>query len=362
MNAWKKTLIVPDATILKAMRTVETSKHKVGLVVDEDMRLLGTLTDGDMRRAILKGLTLETEVERIMNRNFTSAGVNDDPASIFLLMKEKRLRHIPLLNKSGCVVGMKILSDFVKTKECDNWVVIMAGGLGTRLRPLTATHPKALLPIGEKPILEIILKNFIESGFWNFFISVNYKSNMIEEYFGDGSRWGVVIKYLREKRRMGTAGALSLIDEKPAVPVIVMNGDLITKIDFKQLLDYHVENRCSATMCVREYDFQVPYGVVKVDDYRLSRLEEKPVKKFFINAGIYVLEPECLDLIPKKKYFDMTNLFEKIMAQDERPAVYPIREYWVDIGQKEDYDRANGGYGKMKQDGWEDLNIYFGEE
>jgi NDP-sugar pyrophosphorylase family protein len=228
----------------------------------------------------------------------------------------------------------------------DNWVVLMAGGLGSRLRPLTDECPKPMLRVGNKPLLETIIETFIEQGFRRFFISVNYMADTIKEYFGDGSRWGAEIQYLEETSRLGTAGALSLLPEKPQAPLLVMNGDLLTKINFRQLLDFHREHHAQGTMCVREYEFQVPYGVVKMDHHRITGFEEKPIQRYFVNAGIYVLEPQALQHIPHGVFFDMPSLFQTLMADRQEAVVFPIREYWLDIGHMADYDRANGEFAR----------------
>ena len=227
----------------------------------------------------------------------------------------------------------------------------MAGGLGTRLRPLTEDCPKPLLKIGGTPVLETILEGFINKGFDTFYISVNYKAEMIESYFGDGSRWGVNIEYLRETQRLGTAGSIRLLPEKPDLPFLVMNGDLLTKVDFAQLLEFHLNNQklssAMATMCVREYNMQIPYGVVRQEGNRLTRLDEKPIQRFFVNGGIYVFEPDMIDLIPEDEYFDMTHLFDKMMKNNHKTVVFQIREYWMDIGHKGDFETADGEYGEI---------------
>jgi len=218
---------------------------------------------------------------------------------------------------------------------------LMAGGLGSRLGELTKDTPKPLLKVGTKPILEVILENFISHGFHRFYISVNYKAEMIRDYFGDGSRWGVEIRYLHEHKRLGTAGALSLLPDNPTLPVLVMNGDLLTKVNFRQLIDFHNETNSKATMCVREFELQVPYGVVQIANHRLRAIEEKPVQRFFVNGGIYVLSPDMLQFIPEDSFYDMPTLFDEIIARGEETSVFPIREYWIDIGRADDFERAN---------------------
>ena len=345
MEEWRKILISPSTPIMNAIRIIDDGSMQIALVVAENNRLLGTVTDGDIRRGILKEISLDSPVQEIMNTNPTVVRIQDDRENILLTMKLKRLHHIPVVDEYGCVIGVETLDQLIQTSsKQENWVVLMAGGLGSRLRPLTNDCPKPLLKVGGKPILENILGNFMEYGFRRFYISVNYKAAMIEDYFGDGSRWGIEIKYIHEDKRMGTAGALGLLPEKPTQAVLVMNGDLLTKVNFEQLLDFHLENQSQATMCVREYDFQIPFGVVKVEKHRLIGIVEKPVQRFFVNAGIYVLEPEAINIIPKNIYYDMPNLFEKIIENNAETAVFPIREYWLDIGRMDDFERANCDY------------------
>lgn len=344
MTHWKEIMISPSTAILKAIEIIDAGAMKIALVVDENNCLLGTVTDGDIRRGILRGVALDEEVQNVMNPNPITARSTETKETVLAIMKLKRLHHIPIIDGQGCVVGIEILDNLLKSNFRENWVMLMAGGLGTRLRPLTDDAPKPLLKVGSKPILETIMDNFIEYGFRKFYLSVNYKAEMIEEYFGDGSRWGVEIRYIHEDKRMGTAGALGLLSEKPTQPLVVMNGDLLTKVNFQQLLDFHIEHRAQATMCVREYDFQVPYGVVKVDKLKLIGIDEKPIHKFFVNAGIYVLDPAALDLIPKNEFFDMPSLYQKLMDLNCETVVFPIREYWMDIGRKDDFERANGEF------------------
>lgn len=344
MNRWHMARIAPDRSIRDAIRTIDEGAIRIALVVDVGNRLLGTVTDGDIRRGILRGVALEEAVTRVMNPQPTTARADESRDVILERMKQTRLHQIPVVDGQGCLVTVEILDELLQTRQRDNWVMLMAGGLGSRLRPLTDECPKPLLKVGSKPLLEIILENFLEYGFCKFYISVNYKAEMVKEHFGDGSRWGIEIRYVHEDQRLGTAGALSLLPERPALPLIVMNGDLLTKVNFQHLLDFHAEHRARGTMCVREYDFQVPYGVVRIDHHRVLGIDEKPVQRFFVNAGIYVLEPDVLDLIPSATYFDMPELFTRLIGQNHETAVFPIREYWLDIGHMEDFARANGDF------------------
>jgi dTDP-glucose pyrophosphorylase len=328
----------------ETIKVIDSGALKIALIVDDSKRLLGTVTDGDIRRGILKGCSLEDDVQQVMNTNPTVAYQSDGQEKILALMRHKQINQIPVVDGDGSVVGLEVLEVILERPQRDNWVVFMAGGMGSRLKPLTDEIPKPLLKIGSKPILETILENFLEYGFKRFYISLNYKGELIEEHFGDGSRWGIEIRYLREKEKLGTAGALALLPEKPVMPVLVMNADVLTKVNFQQLLDFHQEHKAQATMCVREYDFQVPYGVVKIDKHRIYSIEEKPIQRFFVNAGIYVLEPETLQLISENTNFDMPTLFQKLIANKKETAVFPVREYWLDVGRMDDFERAKGEY------------------
>jgi dTDP-glucose pyrophosphorylase len=341
---WKEILISPQLTIREVLKIIDSSSMQIALVVDANNRLLGTITDGDIRRGILKGISLDADVKQIMNPHPTVARSYERRDIVLAVMKLKRLNHIPVVDDEGCVINVETLQNLIRLDEKDNWVVLMAGGLGNRLRPLTDDCPKPLLKVGGKPVLETIMENFMEYGFQKFYLSVNYKAEMIKAYFGDGSRWGAEIRYIHEEKKMGTAGALSLIPEKQTQPLLVMNGDLLTKVNFQQMLDFHSEHQAQATMCVREYNFQVPYGVVKMDKHRLTGIDEKPIERFFVNAGIYILEPKALEFIPPNEFFDMPNLFKKIIENNGETTVFPIREYWLDIGQVNDFERANGEF------------------
>ena len=333
-----------NADIVEAIRILDSSALQIVLVVNEDGKLVGTVTDGDVRRALLRGISLEEPVEKIMNKQPITVDISAEREQVLFLLRHHSLKHVPVLD-CGKVAGLHLLADFLAGPHNDNWVVLMAGGLGSRLGDITKNCPKPLLDVGGKPLLETIIENFRENGFSNFFLSVNYKAEMISSYFGDGSQWDICIQYLQENKKMGTAGALSLLPERPDKPFIVMNGDLLTKVNFQQLLDFHREHKAKATMCVREYRQQVPYGVVSVEEDQLVDIVEKPVEKYFVNGGIYVLEPEVLNFVPKDEYIDMPVVFEKLLQKGMKIAVFPIREYWLDIGQRGDLERAIGEYG-----------------
>ena len=333
-----------DKTIEDAIKIIDANTLKIALVVDKNKKLVGTVTDGDIRRGILKGIALHEPVVSVMNGNPIVVSPQHDYKEILSVMRLKHIQQIPVVDNNNHVLGIEVMGDLIQPEYRENWVVLMAGGLGTRLSPLTDKCPKPLLKIGEKPLLETILINFAEYGFRNFYISVNYRAEMIEQYFGNGARWGVRIEYLRETHRMGTAGSLSLLPTKPNDPMLVMNGDLLTKVNFAQLLDFHIEHKAKGTMCVREYDFQIPYGVIQTEKHRLLAIKEKPRHRVFVNAGIYVIDPDSLENIPQNQYLDMPSLFERLIETKQETAVFPIREYWIDIGRMGDYEKANAEY------------------
>ncbi|MEI6286857.1 MAG: nucleotidyltransferase family protein [Bacillota bacterium] len=340
MKNWRKVLISPSSTIFDAISAIDNNAMRIALVVDNEEKLLGTVTDGDIRRGILKGIPLTHTVDKIMNSTPFVVDVEANVEVIVEVMKSKQIFHVPIVDAQGKVLGLEVLDELLRQEEHDNWVVLMAGGLGARLRPLTDSCPKPLLTVGDKPLLETIIDNFKKNGFRRFYLAVNYKSEQIENYFGDGTHFGVEIVYLREDTRRGTAGALGLLPNKPDKPIIVMNGDLLTKVDFNNLLKFHLDQKAVGTMCVREYSFQIPYGIVKLNGQQIVAIDEKPIQEFFVNAGIYVLSPEVLEMI-NRSYLDMTSLFETIINNQLTTAVFPVREYWLDIGHLDDYNKAN---------------------
>ena len=347
MDTWKKILVSPAASIREATRAIDSGAIQLALVVDDELRLLGTVSDGDIRRAIVKGVDLDSAVTRIMNDRPLVSSPSDRRDDVLSKMQQRRLHRIPVLDSAGKVVGLETFDELVKPPLRDNHVLLMAGGLGTRLQPLTHDTPKPMLMIGDRPILETILLDLVSCGFRRFYFSVNYKADVVKKHFGDGAKWGVDIRYLHEDEMLGTAGALTLLPERPGLPLIVMNGDLLTKINFGLLLDFHNTHGAKATMCIREFDLQVPYGVVTIDGHQLLAIEEKPIQSFFVNAGIYVLDPDVLDHIGSGARIDMPALFEKLVQQRVASAVFPIREYWLDIGQIDDLKRASVDFEKV---------------
>ncbi len=348
MKEWKKILLKPDSTIKEALEVIENGSVKIGLVVDLDDKLIGTLTDGDIRRGLLKKLSLEDSIESITSNHPTVCFLNDTREEILQIAIEKKLLQVPIVDNKGVLVGLEIVDELLKPKKRENQVILMVGGLGKRLKPLTDSTPKPMLKVGDKPILETIILNFKKYGFTNIILCVSYKSDIIKDHFGDGSNFGVKIEYIREKKRMGTAGALSLIKSKILNDsFFVMNGDLLTNVNFEDMMDFHITNKSVATMGVREYDLQVPYGVVNVEGSNITAIEEKPIHSFFVSAGIYILKKDVLKYIPDETFFDMPTLFEKVIDNSMKSSPYPIREYWLDIGRIEEFDKANNEYHKV---------------
>ena len=333
-----------NATIKEALGIIDSGAMQIALVVDDNDKLLGTLTDGDIRRGILMGLDLDSSIETIVFKEPAVAKISSTKEEILKIALSKKLHQIPIVDDNGIVLDLKEIEELVEPKIKTNRVILMVGGLGTRLRPLTQDMPKPMLKVGNKPILQTIVEKFAEYGFVNITMCVNFNASIIRDYFGDGKEFGVNIDYVLEQKRMGTAGALSLLKERPSEPFFVMNGDLLTNVNFEHIFNYHMLNKATATMCVREYDYEVPYGVVKMNDNKIIEIAEKPVQKFFVSAGIYMLSPEILDLIPKNEFYDMPALFEKLIKLSKNVISFPIREYWLDIGRMEEYQRANEEY------------------
>jgi len=337
----------PATTIREALRVIDKGAMKIALVVDSEDRLIGTLSDGDIRRGILAGMELSDSIDSIYHRNPVTVADTDPKEKIIELAVSHRIYQIPVVDENLRVIRLAEIDHMIRKEKHPNTIVLMAGGMGVRLRPLTAETPKPLLPVGGKPILETVISLFRKQGYSRFIIALNYKGELIRKHFGDGSRFDVEISYLEEEERMGTAGALSLLPSWPQEPVFVMNADILTLIDFESLMDFHVRNEAAATMCIREYGMEVPYGVVRLNKDTIISIEEKPVQKFYVNAGIYVLEPQIFDLIPKGLPLDMTRLFEMVVERGMPTLSFPVREYWMDIGKHEDYERANRDYAAL---------------
>ncbi|MEK5485202.1 MULTISPECIES: nucleotidyltransferase family protein [Lysinibacillus] len=348
MKQWKKTLVNQNHTLLDTMKIIDDSSLQFAVVIDEEKHLLGTVTDGDIRRGILRGEGLDVKITSIMNPNPISARSGQRYHKYKQLMKSKMLKQLPIVDEDNRIINI-LFADNIETTLNKNTVILMLGGLGTRLRPLTNDTPKPMLRVGNKPILETIIEGFKQYGYINFIFSVNYKKEVIQDYFQNGEAFDVTINYIEEDKKMGTAGALSLLKNRPTKPFFVMNGDLLTQINFDQLMQFHIEQDSVATMCVREYEYQIPYGVIETVGTDLVTIKEKPIHRSFVNAGIYVLSPDVFSYIPNDEFFDMPTLFQRLVEEGMKTSVFPIHEYWLDIGQIGDYERANNEIGGISK-------------
>lgn len=341
MKPWHKALTTPEASLEHAIDVLDKAALRIALIVDTEGRLLGTLTDGDVRRALLKHLPLDTPVRLIMNIHPKTAEQGWTDSRILALMEQHELLQLPLLDKEGRVVGLTNLHGLLSRHRHDNPVFLMAGGFGTRLRPLTDNCPKPMLVVGDKPILEQILVNFVEAGFHRFYISTHYMPEVISDYFGDGQKWGVSIQYVHEDEPLGTGGALGLLPhDEIDLPMFVMNGDLLTSVNLTSFLEFHECHGSVATMCVREYEHQVPYGVITSEGNRIKTMVEKPIQRFFVNAGIYLLDPTLVKSIERGVRIDMPTLLERRIDHGEAVNMFPVHEYWLDIGRIDDFNKA----------------------
>ena len=347
MKNQKNIIVTIDCTIKETLKIIDDEALKIAIVIDNNNKVIGTIGDGDIRRAILNGANIDDTIKNIYFKTPILCNINDPIEKIIQIAIAKKVYQIPIINDNGNLVKIEDLGSMLSITNRPNEVILMAGGLGTRLKPLTNETPKPLLKVGNQPILETIIMNFAKYGFKNITISVNYKSQMIIDYFGDGKQLGVNISYIHENDRLGTAGALSLLKSKPTKPFFVMNADLLTSINFEHLLDYHHKENSFATMCVREYDFQIPYGVIELDKQNITSIVEKPMHKFFVNAGIYVLSPDILDNIPHNTFYDMPTLFDVLIKQKRKILSFPIHEYWLDIGRISDFEQAQIEYGEV---------------
>lgn len=324
-----------------AIKLLDLNGNGVLPVVDEDEKLLGLITDGDIRKAILNN---HLDLEHIINKNPYKLNIDSSKAQIVSYLKKVHRRHLPLVDDKNKFIKIFTL-DEIEFNFKSNWVVIMAGGLGTRLGELTKDIPKPMLKVGTKPMIEHIIDMFVSHGFTKFMLSVNYKAEIIKEYFGDGSKFGIEVKYLEEKKRLGTGGALSLIDIELNEPFFVTNGDVLSSLDYEKLLAYHKEKNSIATMCIRKDSYQIPYGVIEVDEANnIKAMKEKPVKEFFINTGIYVLNPEVLNYVPKDEFFDLPSLFDVLKSKSENIKSFEITDYWIDMGKPSDYEKIKEKY------------------
>ena len=338
---WLKAILPLDSTLEQVIKNLDETKFKVVLICDENKHLTGTITDGDIRRGLLRGMNLKSPVQSVLKSDaFVATPIISEETAINLMLAN-RIYQLPLVDENRCVVGLLLWDQFNDLyADRANTMIIMAGGSGSRLRPHTDTCPKPMLSVAGKPILEHIIERAKSYGFNHFILAVHYLGNIIEEYFGNGDRWQIHIGYLRERTPLGTAGALSLLNPRPKLPFIVSNGDVITDIRYDDILDFHDRYESSATMAVRLHEWQQPFGVVETHGVDIIGFHEKPVIQSRINAGVYVLNPDSLNSLKAGANCDMPSLFKILREEKKRTIAYPIYERWRDVGRFEDLTDA----------------------
>lgn len=338
--AWQHALLPESATVQDAIVSLDRSSCRIALAVDADGVLVGTITDGDIRRGLLRGVELTSPIAGIVERQPVVAPPMMSRETVLQLMQANKIQQLPVVDEQRRVIGLHLWDELQLPAHRPNLMVIMAGGLGTRLRPHTENCPKPMLPVGGKPILEHIIERAKAEGFSRFTLAVHYLGFMIEEHFGDGSKWQVEIDYLHELQPLGTGGALSLLEPVPPGPFLVTNGDVLTDIRYGELIDFHVRHGAAATMAVRLHEWQHPFGVVRTQGVDIIGFDEKPVARSHINAGIYAVEPSALKCLAAGEHCDMPTLFARLQADAARTIVYPMHEPWLDVGRPHDLEQA----------------------
>jgi dTDP-glucose pyrophosphorylase len=336
MERWKKALLPASSSLRETIRNLDESALQIALVVSPEGALVGTVTDGDIRRGLLRGLNINSPIDGIIHRDPLVVPPQLNPETALQLMQANKIRQLPIVDEARRVVGLHLWDELIVPSHRSNLMIIMAGGQGNRLRPHTENCPKPLLPVGDKPMLEHIIERAKAEGFHRIVLAVHYLGHMIESYFGDGSRWQVEISYLREESPLGTAGAIGLLSPRPETSFLVTNGDVLTDIRYGEMLEFHTRHASSATMAVRLHEWQHPFGVVRTSGMDIVGFDEKPISRSHINAGIYVLEPAVLDALTPGEHCDMPVLFGRLQTQAARTIVYPMHEPWMDVGQPRD--------------------------
>jgi dTDP-glucose pyrophosphorylase len=345
MQQLEKIFATEESSLRAAMVCVDRGAKGIALVVDEHRRLIATLTDGDLRRAVLAGLNLDLTIATLLKKNRSQGKpgpitlpINSAKETIIREMKARAIRQIPLVDEQGRVIELAVLDELVEEPTAPVHAVVMAGGYGKRMMPLTADTPKPMLRVGDQPLIERLVQQLKQAGISRVDISTHYKAEQISAHLGNGDAFGIEVGYVSEDHPLGTAGGLSLIPGDD--PLLVINGDILTALDFRALLNFHFEHGAEMTVAVREYGFDVPYGVVETDGVNVTAITEKPTVKFFVNAGIYLVSSLARQLIPSGQVFDMPQLIDMLVKRGGRIISFPVWEYWLDIGRHEDYERA----------------------
>lgn len=347
----KQLTVAQNETVREAIRVIELARKTIAVVVSESGQLLGTVSDGDIRRAIMAGHGLDDSIVEVMNRNPTTALEGSSEEQLARILSDRGLEALPLVDRNNRFIRVVHAQDLGHhdhaTSRTFERAVIMAGGLGKRLGRLTRNTPKPMLPVGGMPLIERSIKGMAGAGVKSVYIAVNYLHDRIEDYFGDGTDLGIRIRYLKEEQRLGTAGALSLIDEDLTEPLLVVNGDVLTKCDYGRLYEYHVEGGACMTIGLIQHRIEIPYGVVDMAEDRVIGMREKPAQSFFCNAGIYALSADVLNHLPRNEPIDMTDIIQSLIDRGESVKAFPIHEYWTDIGLPADLERARKDVAEM---------------
>lgn len=341
INNIEKILAYHYYSIEQALKLLDEGAKGIILVIDNERKLIGTITDGDIRRAILKGVKLDQKIGDIMQKEPIKVKQGTSIEEIKDVLIKNVIKELPIVDENDIIIDMITINDILLPPGKENPVIIMAGGLGTRLKDLTKEIPKPMLRVGSDPILQHIINNFKKYGYNKMFISVNYKSEIIENYFQDGYAYGVKIEYIKEYKRLGTAGGIKLAEEFIKKPFFVINGDIFTNLNLENMMDFHIENNFDITVGTRKHSFQIPYGIVNTEKKYIIGMTEKPTIDYLINAGVYCLNPKIISLIPEDKYFEITDLIDICIKDGLKVGSYEIKEYWMDIGRIEDYDKVN---------------------
>ncbi|WP_195962670.1 nucleotidyltransferase family protein [Clostridium tyrobutyricum] len=342
MNNKLKNLFSKENSSIKSILSVLDKGAKgIAFIIDDTDKLIGTITDGDVRRAILSGANLQDDISNIVHRNPVCISCDTNREKIRDIFIKKAVKVIPVVDGENRVVDLISINDILLPEGKENPVIIMAGGLGTRLKDLTKEVPKPMLKVGHNPILQHIIANFKQYGYNKILISVNYKSEIIENYFQDGLAYGVKIEYIKENKRLGTAGGIKLAEDYIDKPFFVINGDIFTNLNVENMMKFHVKNKFDITVGTRKHSFQIPYGVIETENNYIKHIKEKPKIEYLINAGVYCLNPNLISLIPDNKYFEITDLIDICIKNGAKVGSYEITDYWMDIGRMEDYNKVN---------------------
>ncbi len=343
---WRQAILPLNATVGQAINSLEQASVKIVMVTNATGVLEGTISDGDIRRALIKGLDLNSPITNILHRNALVVPPDLGRELVMQLMVANKVQQIPVVDDKHHVVGLHLWNEISSPLARPNLMLIMAGGFGTRLRPHTESCPKPMLPVAGKPILEHIIEHAKTEGFSRFVISLQYLGHMIEDHFGRGGDLGVQIDYLKETTSLGTAGALGLLSPRPELPFVVTNGDVLSDIKYGELLEFHMRQSAMATMAVRLHEWQHPFGVVQTCGLDIVGFEEKPISRTYINAGVYALSPDALHVMTPNSSYDMPSLFEQLQSEGKRTVAYPMHEPWLDVGRPDDLQRARDTYQK----------------